>query len=797
MGYWSIVVPEAATNLVTNPSIEENASGYTAVGGSVARVTTQQRRGVASLAITPTAGVNDGAYYAITLVAATAYAFSVDVLGVDGVPYKVYIYDATAGVVKGTPTTFTGNGKWQRVTVLATTGANTSHRLYIVKDNSASAAVFYADGVQCEAKTYATTYVDGDQDGCAWGGTAHASVSTRSAQSRAGGRDYDFSSLGVDVLAFSGTGMPPVASLRQERALLPGTEYRGTKAAERVMTLVFLARGASLANLHVLRQTLIDAIKPDRVYPHQPFILRYTGSGKTMEIALVYDAGLEQGEWLGFNEQIALRVIAMDEPLWREEGERAVEIAASQNLTVSFVAGRISGLWSGMNGGLTGGVIYPRVTSLAVGQDGSLYAGGEFSTPSEDLARWNGSAWVAVGSADFNGGSVLALAVMPNGDLIVGGSFLDVNGIANTRGIAKWNGSAWSALGTGVTGGNTVWSLLVGADGCLYAGGEFSQMGGVSNTNSIAKWNGSAWSALSSGTDGYVYALAKGLDGSIYAGGTFANAGGVAASKIAKWNGSVWSALGSGVAGTAVWTIAAGTDGKIYAGGAFTGAGGASGTAYLAQWNGSVWNAVGGGVNGNVRALRVTPDGLVYIGGDFTLVDGSALPDRVALWNGTAFAPLDIDLPGAAVVYAVLEHNGNIYIGFDTSGTATVAGSATVTASNTGSASAYPIIQIKRSGGTSATVQQIKNETTGQAIYLGYALAGGETLTLDLRAGQKKAVSSFYGNATGYIWIPSQLASFALLPGANLLTAYVAAAGSPTVTFTVRWRLTHWAVDSQ
>ena len=32
MGYWSIIVPEATTNRVTNPSVETNTTGWTNLG---------------------------------------------------------------------------------------------------------------------------------------------------------------------------------------------------------------------------------------------------------------------------------------------------------------------------------------------------------------------------------------------------------------------------------------------------------------------------------------------------------------------------------------------------------------------------------------------------------------------------------------------------------------------------------------------------------------------------------------------------------------------------------------------
>src|SRR5207244_1526278 len=108
--------------------------------------------------------------------------------------------------------------------------------------------------------------------------------------------------------------------------------------------------------------------------------------------------------------------------------------------------------------------------------------------------------------------------------------------------IAKWNGSSWSALGSGMN--STVSALAVsGSD--VYAGGDY-----------IAKWNGSTWTDLSSGIGGaiagtYPSVSALAVSGSeVYAGGNFATAGGSAANYIAKWNGSSWSALGSGMGGT-------------------------------------------------------------------------------------------------------------------------------------------------------------------------------------------------------------------------------------------------------
>src|SRR5574342_1419099 len=202
-----LVIPEATTNLVTNPSLETDTTGYVAANGAtLTRIATAQRRGVYSLNIAPTAATDDGVYWPITLVAATEYAHSFDFKGQDKIPYRAYLYDVTGAVILGQPLTFTGDDEWHRYAFIESTLANTSHRLYIVKNNHANTGAFQVDGVQIEANSFATTYCDGDQGGCSWNGTVHASTSTRDGASRQGGKLVDFEDYGFAVEALTGFG---------------------------------------------------------------------------------------------------------------------------------------------------------------------------------------------------------------------------------------------------------------------------------------------------------------------------------------------------------------------------------------------------------------------------------------------------------------------------------------------------------------------------------------------------------------------------------------------------------------
>jgi hypothetical protein len=356
------------------------------------------------------------------------------------------------------------------------------------------------------------------------------------------------------------------------------------------------------------------------------------------------------------------------------------------------------------------------VNALAVSGT-NLYAGGQFTTaggvPANDIAKWDGCAWSALGSGiggfEYIPGppvGVYALA-LSGSDLYAGGTFTNAGGIPAIN-IAKWDGSAWSALGSGIGGSPLGWyyssvNALAVSGTNLYAGGDFSNAGGVSATfiakwdgsawsalgsgvvcpvfalavsgtdlyagswtegtgvNPIAKWNGSAWSALGSGMDGQVNALA--VSGTnLYAGGGFTTAGGVTANCIAKWDGSAWSALGSGVGGFdgVVGPLAvSGTD--LYAGGGFTAAGGVT-AKYIAKWNGSAWSTLGSGMNWFVSALAVIGTDL-YAGGYSTTVSGVAAAN-IAKWDGTAWSAWGSGIGGFdSFVNALAVSGTNLYAG--------------------------------------------------------------------------------------------------------------------------------------
>ena len=302
-------------------------------------------------------------------------------------------------------------------------------------------------------------------------------------------------------------------------------------------------------------------------------------------------------------------------------------IAMNSNSAFDYV-GRLSGntfvpLGTGTNG---------TVNALVVHPNGDLIVGGDFTSAggvanTNRIARWNGSSWSAMG-AGF-GASVYALTVLNNGDIVAGGAF-------NTFAL-RWNGSTWLTMGTGMN--NVVSSLATAANGDCIAGGEFTVAGGV-NANRVARWNGTSWSAVSSGIDSYVRTVLPLPNGHIIAGGDFyANVGGLPASRVAEFNpnngpNGSWSAMSSGV-NERVHTLARMPNGNVFAGGYFTLASGTDAWCF-AQWNGTVWSAISPGITpySTVNALLKAQGGDLIVGGSFTHI-GNVNAGRVASFNGS------------------------------------------------------------------------------------------------------------------------------------------------------------------
>jgi hypothetical protein len=184
--------------------------------------------------------------------------------------------------------------------------------------------------------------------------------------------------------------------------------------------------------------------------------------------------------------------------------------------------------------------------ALAADSNGTLYAGGGFTDlggdpAADNVAYKDGTGWHAMGSGGAPCGCavntfVRSLAVAGT-DVYVGTDATDVAGIVRADHVARWNGSAWSAVGANAATTNgwfpasTFINAIATSGSKIYAGGSFQNADGNATADEVAVFDGATWAPM--GSDGAgngplggpVNALAL-FGGQAVVGGNFTSAGG-------------------------------------------------------------------------------------------------------------------------------------------------------------------------------------------------------------------------------------------------------------------------------
>jgi uncharacterized repeat protein (TIGR01451 family)/uncharacterized delta-60 repeat protein len=272
--------------------------------------------------------------------------------------------------------------------------------------------------------------------------------------------------------------------------------------------------------------------------------------------------------------------------------------------------------------------------------------------------------------------AINALALQPDGDLIVGGSFRLFNRVSRTR-LARVHadGSIDSLFDARQGPNGTVRAILLQPDGRIVIGGQFTQVAGT-NRNFIARLlpDGTLDGFFNPGAgfDSPVNALAWLSDGGIVVGGGFASANGYNRHGVAilNSNGTVRATFdpGFGVGGS-VLTVAVQLDGKILIGGDFIDVAGFS-VPYIARLNangtldGSF--SVGSGPNGPVRSILLEAGSAMVIGGSFTSVNGQPRGRLARLSDTGALDPLflsAVEGADADVTSIALQFDGKFVVG--------------------------------------------------------------------------------------------------------------------------------------
>lgn len=332
------------------------------------------------------------------------------------------------------------------------------------------------------------------------------------------------------------------------------------------------------------------------------------------------------------------------------------------------------------------------VTTIAVQRDGKIVLGGFFTTvqPIGDtspanrvhVARLNPDGTLDSEYYPRVEGNVAAVAVQPDGALLVGGTFSSVWGLGTNAAarsfVARFNrdGSLDTNFAPSING--EVNAFAPQADGKVIIGGSFTRAVAPGATvslsrNHLARLNadGSIDSSFELDAGGRVLASVTQADGKVVIAGTFTNVGGATHNYVARLNadGSVDSSYTPDFNGR-VYALALQPDGKVIVGGAFTTIGGETRNR-LARLNpsGTIDSEFNPHFDGQVGVVALQSDGKIIVGGTFTSVTPVGTTTAVSRANllrlnanGTLDTPFDPTLNSSASALAI-QSDGKVIVG--------------------------------------------------------------------------------------------------------------------------------------
>jgi len=334
------------------------------------------------------------------------------------------------------------------------------------------------------------------------------------------------------------------------------------------------------------------------------------------------------------------------------------------------------------------------VTAMAVQPDGKVIIGGQF-TVANGLVRTNLARLNPDGSGDptFNPPAldygVDALALQPDGKLLIGSKtnytecYPDFGcydfvlcSVTRLNGNGTADGTFTPATGYSDSYSGYIAALAVQPDGKVLVGGAFTSMAGTNHNGIVRlKTNGTLDTSFNPGTGIGGYQVSVGSivlqsNGQVLIGGSFTSFNGTNRIAVARLNsnGSLDPAYDPsaefGGDFARVDSIVVQPDGKAVVAGSFTNVNGNC----LARLNvnGNRDNSFdpGTGANGIVSSVALQPDGKMLIGGGFTTLDGTNC-NRIARLTSNGSLDMSFD-PGtgadSAVRTLILQTNGQVLV---------------------------------------------------------------------------------------------------------------------------------------
>jgi uncharacterized delta-60 repeat protein len=287
------------------------------------------------------------------------------------------------------------------------------------------------------------------------------------------------------------------------------------------------------------------------------------------------------------------------------------------------------------------------VRASAVQSDGKILFGGDFGQFNNQVRNRilrlnaNGSIDNTFNAGGGAGASVFAIAIQPDGKVIIGGSFSSYNTtFINYIVRVNPNGSVDNTFSIGTGPNNSVRDILIQPDGKIIIAGLFTSYNG-NPANRIARLNsdGSFDNTFNIGTgaNNLVNTIAIEPNNKLVIAGNFTSYNGSSINRIARLNpdGSLDNTFNVGTGANAfIIKILLQPDGKVFALGDFITFNGQSRNRYARLNNdGSIDESflITSGANTSVLSAVLQPDGKIVLGGLFALVNGTTANGVVRL----------------------------------------------------------------------------------------------------------------------------------------------------------------------
>lgn len=268
------------------------------------------------------------------------------------------------------------------------------------------------------------------------------------------------------------------------------------------------------------------------------------------------------------------------------------------------------------------------VVAIAVQPDGKILIGGIFTSvlgvTRNNIARLNANGTLDMAFDPNANGDVIAIAVQADGNILASGRFTNIGSAARNR-IARLDATTGTAdLLFNPDANELVFSIVPLADGKILVGGRFSGVNSIGGAtrNRIARLNSNGTAdSFNPDANNDVFVISVQADGMILAGGRFTTIGGVMRNRVARLDsGGVLDSFNPDANNT-VNAIAVQPDGKILAGGSFTSIGAATRNRIARLDSGGAADAFNPDASAGVNAIAVQTDGKILVSGDFTIIN--------------------------------------------------------------------------------------------------------------------------------------------------------------------------------